>query len=80
MGTINHYAKPDKDENNYKKRFQFGFSKDVYCHCIIHADTQEAADQVAKKIFKNGEDNKDWYFELGTQYIPECEGNLLHSD
>ena len=49
MGTINHYAKPDKDENNYKKRFQFGFSKDVYCHCIIHADTQEEADQLAKK-------------------------------
>ena len=73
MGTINHYAKPNKDKNSYKKKFQFGFSKDVYCHCIIHADTQEEADKLAKKIFYNGEDNKDWYCEYGEIESPTVE-------
>ena len=61
------------DENNYKKRFQFGFSKDVYCHCIIHADTQEEADVLAKQIFNDGEDNKDWYCEYGEIESPTVE-------
>ena len=71
MGTINHYAKSDKD--NYQKKFQFGFSKDVYCHCVIHADTQEEANKLAKQIFNRGEDNKDWYCDYGEVEYPKVE-------
>ena len=34
---------------------------------------QEEAEQVAKKIFKNGEDNKDWYCEHGEIESPTVE-------
>ena len=71
MGTINHYAKPEKD--SYKKKFQFGFSKDVYCHCILHADTQKEADKLAKQIYYAGEDNEDWYCDYGEVEYPKVE-------
>ena len=73
MGTINHYAKPEKDKYSYKKKFQFGFSKDVYCHCVIHADTQEEADKIAEKIFNDGYDNKDWYCDCSVAEYPSVK-------
>ena len=36
--------------------------------CVLHADTKEEADKMAKKIFDNGEDNKDWYVDVGEIY------------
>ena len=75
MGTINHYAKPltEKDENSYKKKFDFYFSKRVHCHCVIHSDNKEDADKIANRVFLEGEDNKHWTTEVSEIYDKELE-------
>jgi hypothetical protein len=73
MGTINHYAKPltEKDEDSYKKKFDFTFSMIVHKSCVLHADTQEEADEMARKLFDTGEDYKDWNVDVGEIYDKE---------
>ena len=75
MGTINHYVElfEKRDEDSYKKKFDFSFSKTVHCHCVIHADTKKDADKVAERVFLEGEDDKSWTTEVSEIYDKELK-------